>query len=179
VNAPIVVQAMRFGFLLLLWLFVFAIVRVVRRDITSGAPPPGVASAPSAPSPAARAAPPGPAPSQGPNTPARQAPTGPQPDRPRPLRQLVVTAGSRSGTTIPLAGQPITIGRAEDSTLVLEDDYVSTRHARISQRGGVWYVDDLGSTNGTFLGPTRVTSPVPAPAGTPIRIGTTIFELRP
>ncbi|MGI8870964.1 MAG: FHA domain-containing protein FhaB/FipA, partial [Mycobacteriales bacterium] len=104
---------------------------------------------------------------------------GPAPPPDREPRQLVVTAGSHQGTRIPLGGQAITIGRSEDSTLVLDDEYVSTRHARFSQRGGVWYLDDLGSTNGTFIGATRVTQPVPAPIGAPIRIGTTVLELRP
>lgn len=187
-NAPIVVQALRLGFLLVLWLFVFAVLRVVRRDIRSvdptpprdDAPPPGAPPAMARPGGAAQqplnpgsAANPGAQPPQ-----ARGARSSP-PASPQAPRELVVTAGSHRGTRIPLAEQPITIGRAEDSTLVLDDDYVSTRHARISRRGGAWYLDDLGSTNGTFLGADKVTNPVPAPVGIPIRIGTTVLELRP
>ena len=71
------------------------------------------------------------------------------------------------------------IGRAEDSTLVLDDDYASTRHARITQQGQEYFLEDLGSTNGTYLDRARVTTPTPVPVGVPIRIGRTVIELRP
>jgi pSer/pThr/pTyr-binding forkhead associated (FHA) protein len=91
---------------------------------------------------------------------------------------LVVTAGSLKGTTIPLGQAPILIGRAPESTLVLDDDYASGRHARLSLRHGVWMVEDLGSTNGTFLGRNRVQDPVPIAPGAQVRIGRTVLELR-
>jgi len=94
-------------------------------------------------------------------------------------RYLVVTEGALAGTRIPLGSQPILIGRADDSTLVLTDDYASTRHARLSPRGSEWYVEDLGSTNGTYLDRAKVTTAVRVPMGTPIRIGKTVIELRP
>ena len=71
------------------------------------------------------------------------------------------------------------IGRADDSTLVLTDDYASTRHARLSPRASDWYVEDLGSTNGTYLDRDKVTTAVRVPIGTPVRIGKTVIELRP
>ena len=77
-----------------------------------------------------------------------------------------------------LDGRPIMIGRADDSTLVLDDDYASTRHARISQSGNEWYVEDLGSTNGTYLDRTKVSGPTRVTPGSPIRIGKTVIELR-
>ena len=80
---------------------------------------------------------------------------------------------------ITLGTQPVLIGRADDSTLVLTDDYASTRHARLSQRGTEWYVEDLGSTNGTYLDRAKVTTAVRVPMGTPVRIGKTVIELRP
>jgi pSer/pThr/pTyr-binding forkhead associated (FHA) protein len=95
------------------------------------------------------------------------------------VRQLVVTEGALSGTRITLSGQPVLIGRADDSTLVLTDDYASTRHARLSQRGSEWYVEDLGSTNGTYLDRAKVTTAVRVPMGTPVRVGKTVIELRP
>ena len=79
----------------------------------------------------------------------------------------------------PWAAQPVLIGRADDSTLVLTDDYASTRHARLSPRGSEWYVEDLGSTNGTYLDRAKVTTAVRVPMGTPVRIGKTVIELRP
>ena len=71
------------------------------------------------------------------------------------------------------------IGRADDSTLMLDDDYASSRHARLTLQSNSYWLEDLGSTNGTYLDRTRVTAPVPVPALTPIRIGRTVFELRP
>jgi pSer/pThr/pTyr-binding forkhead associated (FHA) protein len=91
----------------------------------------------------------------------------------------VVTEGSLAGARITLSGQPVLIGRADDSTLVLTDDYASTRHARLSQRGSEWYVEDLGSTNGTYLDRAKVTTAVRVPIGRPVRIGKTAIELRP
>jgi len=91
---------------------------------------------------------------------------------------VAITAGPLAGTTIPLGAQPITIGRADSSTLVISDDYVSTNHARLVPRGDAWVVEDLGSTNGTFLDRTKVTAPTPVPIGVPIRIGKTTLELR-
>lgn len=93
---------------------------------------------------------------------------------------LVVTAGALSGTRLRLGSPgPILIGRAEDSTLVLDDDYASTRHARITQQGAQYFLEDLGSTNGTYLDRVRVTTPTAIPVGVPIRIGRTVLELRP
>jgi hypothetical protein len=156
-NAPIVVQVLRFGFLALLWIFIFATLRVIRSDLFGANQArvgvPGVAPRP----PASR----------------------PKPKRKgRAATQLVVTDGGLAGTRITLGDQPIMIGRANDSTLVLTDDYASTRHARLTSRDGDWYVEDLGSTNGTYLDRTKVAGPTLVPAGVPIRIGKTVLELR-
>jgi pSer/pThr/pTyr-binding forkhead associated (FHA) protein len=93
-------------------------------------------------------------------------------------QQLLVTAGSLAGTSLGLSDQQITIGRADDATLVLSDDYASTRHARLFPQDGQWLVEDLGSTNGTYLDRQKVTQPTPVPIGVPIRIGKTVLELR-
>jgi len=90
----------------------------------------------------------------------------------------VVTAGPLSGTRITLGEQAILIGRADDSTLVLTDDFASSRHARLTNRNGQWYVEDLGSTNGTYLDQQRVQGPLLVSPGQPIRIGQTVLELR-
>jgi hypothetical protein len=152
VTAEIVLQIFRFGFLLLLWLFIFAAFRVVRADLFGGRVG-RVAAVPP------RAAVPGKRKSKGPRT-------------------LVVTAGPLAGTKITLGEHPILIGRADDSTLVLTDDFASSRHARLTNRGGQWYVEDLGSTNGTFLDQQRVQGPLLVAPGQPIRIGQTALELR-
>jgi pSer/pThr/pTyr-binding forkhead associated (FHA) protein len=93
-------------------------------------------------------------------------------------QRLLVTGGSLAGTSIGLTDQQITIGRANDATLVLSDDYASSQHARLFPQNGQWIVEDLGSTNGTYLDRQKVTQPTPVPAGVPIRIGKTVLELR-
>jgi pSer/pThr/pTyr-binding forkhead associated (FHA) protein len=97
----------------------------------------------------------------------------------RAATHLVVTEGDLAGTKLSLGETPITIGRADDSNLVITDDYASARHARLVPRGGQWYVEDLGSTNGTYLDRAKVTAATPVPLGVPIRIGRTSIELRP
>jgi pSer/pThr/pTyr-binding forkhead associated (FHA) protein len=77
-----------------------------------------------------------------------------------------------------LSEQQILLGRANDATLVLNDDYASSRHARIFPQDGQWIVEDLGSTNGTYLDRQKVIRPTPVPVGVPIRIGKTVLELR-
>ena len=72
----------------------------------------------------------------------------------------------------------ILLGRNPECTLVLDDDFASGRHARIFRRDAGWFVEDLGSTNGTFLGSSRLTEPMPIEVGSTLRIGKTIFELR-
>jgi hypothetical protein len=155
-TAAIVVQTFRFGFLILLWLFIFAAFRVVKADLF-GAGPARVSPVPRRGAPAAK---PG----------RRKGPKGP--------RQLVVTGGSLTGTRITLGTAPILVGRADDSTVVLTDDFASSRHARLTNRDGDWYVEDLGSTNGTYLDRARVSGPTLIPPGAPIRIGKTVLELR-
>ena len=72
----------------------------------------------------------------------------------------------------------MTLGRADDSTVVLTDDYASGRHARLVPGDGVWVLEDLGSTNGTYLAGSKVAAPTPVPLGQPIKIGKTVMELR-
>jgi pSer/pThr/pTyr-binding forkhead associated (FHA) protein len=93
---------------------------------------------------------------------------------------LVVTGGTGTlvGTSIPLGEQHITVGRAADATLVLTDDYASKRHARLYLQSGEWIIEDLGSTNGTYLDRQKVIRPTPVPTRVPVRIGKTVLELR-
>ena len=86
--------------------------------------------------------------------------------------------GALTGTSVTLSDVPISLGRAPDSTVVLDDDYASNRHARIYPSNGGWLVEDLGSTNGTYLDRQRLQGPESVSMGTPIRIGKTVFELR-
>jgi Inner membrane component of T3SS, cytoplasmic domain len=156
----------RLAFLAVLWLFVIAAVGVVRTDLFG--------SATRARGRAARVQRPRQA------SPARQPRAylgGAGAARPA-AHQLLVTAGALAGTSLGLSDQQITIGRANDATLVLNDDYASTRHARLFPQDGQWIVEDLGSTNGTYLDRQKVTQPTPVPVGVPIRIGKTVLELR-
>jgi pSer/pThr/pTyr-binding forkhead associated (FHA) protein len=150
----LVVQLTRVGFLVLLWLFVFAALRVVRSDLYAAS---GLRV----------------------QVPTFRRNKEKKPRGSKAPQQLLVTHGALTGTRIALDGRPILIGRADDSTLVLDDDYASTRHARIALRGEDWYVEDLGSTNGTYLDRAKVTAPLRVPLGVPIRIGKTVIELRP
>jgi pSer/pThr/pTyr-binding forkhead associated (FHA) protein len=158
---PLTLLLIRLAFLAVLWLFVIAAVGVVRTDLfgSSRAARPRrqrKQAQPKAPKPA--------------RTPPRATRGSPQ--------RLLVTGGALSGTTIGLSDQQITIGRANDATLVLNDDYASSRHARLFPQDGQWIVEDLGSTNGTYLDRQKVTQPTPVPPGVPIRIGKTVLELR-
>ncbi len=153
----IVLQLTRVGFLLLLWLFIWSVLRILRTDIYA---PTGAVMV-----------------KRGLAIRGTLLPSRGQ--RRNTPRQLVVTEGALAGTRIQLGSQPVLIGRADDSTLVLTDDYSSTRHARLSPRGSEWYVEDLGSTNGTYLDRAKVTTAVRVPMGTPVRIGKTVIELRP
>jgi pSer/pThr/pTyr-binding forkhead associated (FHA) protein len=147
----------RLAFLAILWLFVIAAVGVVRTDMF------GTSAA------------------------GRKAARQPKAQRPRQGRpprggrephRLLVTSGALAGTSLGLTDQQITVGRANDATLVLNDDYASSRHARLFPQDGQWIVEDLGSTNGTYLDRQKVTQPTPVPVGVPIRIGKTVLELR-
>jgi hypothetical protein len=150
----------RVAFLAVLWLFVIAAIGVVRTDLLGTVTAKG---------------------RRGRNQPApMQQPRPPRPARPGrgTPRFLVVTEGALSGVSIDLTDQQITMGRANDATLVLNDDYASTYHARIFPQDGQWLVEDLGSTNGTYLDRQKVVRPTPVPVGVPIRIGKTVLELR-
>jgi pSer/pThr/pTyr-binding forkhead associated (FHA) protein len=89
-----------------------------------------------------------------------------------------VTEGPLRGTTLPLGASAVLIGRAPSCTLVLDDDYSSSRHARVFPEGDQWLVEDMGSTNGTFLDDQKVTGPAPVRPGAQIRIGQSVLELR-
>lgn len=149
---------MKVAFLAVLWLFVIAAAGVIRADLwgskaTKALRSRGAAQAARPPRPAPRA--------------RRSEPT-----------KLVITEGARAGTTLDLVGGEITMGRSNDVTLPLGDDYSSGRHARLFSQNGQWFVEDLGSTNGTYLGRAKVSRPEPVPVGVPIRIGKTVIELR-
>jgi hypothetical protein len=153
--SELLLSVLRIGFLIVLWWFVFTVVSILRLDLQAPRD--------------AR-----------PLTPAR---TNKRPS-PRPtLRarktstKLVIVDGALSGTVIPLGTTAILIGRAPDVTVVLEDDFVSTHHARLTPNGNHWIVEDLGSTNGTWIDRARVSAPTVLRPGSKLRIGRTSMEL--
>ncbi|KAB1866469.1 FHA domain-containing protein [Microbacterium algeriense] len=169
--SELILLLLRVGFLILMWFFVFGVVYSLRADLfgvrvrklpaeaTAGAPAPAPTAAPAAkPSPSR--------PSSGPATVAT-------------ARRLVITSGPKAGLELPLSADSLTIGRSSESALVIRDDYTSSHHARLMLRGDSWAIQDLDSTNGTFVAGQRVgSSPVTLSLGTPIKVGATTFELR-
>lgn len=169
---------LRLAFLLVLWGFVFAVVYALRTDlfgtrVRRQQVPEAVAPF------AATNAPPAVTPSQRVPSPANSLPhiTSPAATASSASR-LVITSGAKEGLELPLGNQPLTIGRSSESGLVIRDDYTSTHHARLMLLNDSWVIQDLDSTNGTFLDGTRVVVPTQVPLGTPVKIGTTSFELR-
>jgi len=158
---PAALFLLRAVVLVLMWGLVLAAILAVRHDVFTTKPRGA----------AAPARPPRP-------EPKATKPAKPPRTKGSAARTLVVTAGPLAGTTLQLSQTPITIGRAAGSTVVLADDYVSTNHARLVPQGDAWVLEDLGSTNGTFLDRTKVAEPTPVPIGTPIRVGKTVLELR-
>jgi pSer/pThr/pTyr-binding forkhead associated (FHA) protein len=149
----------RFAYLAILWIFVLSAVSVVRSDMFGAR----VESAPRADRRAERKA----ARNRKPPRRPRGAPT-----------HVAIVDGANVGETISVDGAPLLIGRGSDAAIRLDDDYVSTRHARIASSGDEWFVEDLGSTNGTYVGAHRLTQPTSLQLGTQIRIGKTTLELR-
>lgn len=173
---------LQLGFLLLLWLFVFGVVYSLRADLfgvkvrklapaqtaePSVTRPPASASSPDA--------------LTAPVNPVRPAvSSSPQVEKATTAnaKRIVITSGPKAGLELPLGDDAITIGRSSESGLVIRDDYTSSHHARLLVWGNQWMVQDLDSTNGTYLAGKRVTTPVEITIGAPIKVGATTFELR-
>jgi hypothetical protein len=149
----------RIAYLAILWIFVLSAISVIRSDMFGARVPE-----------AARGA-------AGRGTKPAKAAKPPSKRRGSPTHVLV-TEGANSGERAELDQAPILIGRGTDAAIRLDDDYVSTRHARIAASGDEWFVEDLGSTNGTYIGSVRITQPTTLALGTQVRIGKTILELR-
>lgn len=167
----------RTGFLVVLWIFIFSIISVIRSDIfgqkvvnkVAEAKAPKVVSAPTVPNTMTGAIG---------GLAAAASPAAPQTTSAANATKLVITEGERTGHTLRLDRREITIGRSSDSDLVINDDYASTHHAKLVQVENDWVIQDLNSTNGTFLAGSRVGTPVALKLNTPVRIGKTTFELR-
>jgi hypothetical protein len=168
----------RLGFLAVLWLFIFIVLYSLRSDLFGPKLTPlqrvAVQSARSRES--------GAAPSESADAPttvtgrasAGAASAPPSGDATR----IVITSGPRAGLELDLPQTGLTIGRSSGSGLQIKDDYTSNQHAKIVRWRDRWVVQDLGSTNGTFVEGARISESTPVRVGSSVRIGTTTFELR-
>jgi hypothetical protein len=150
--ADFTVLVLKVAFLAILWLFIILIAVVVNADMLGRrqkkAPPAATAR---------------PAPAQ----------PRPKPDKKRRGQPwvLAIDSGLQAGDRLQLVPE-VHIGRSEGCELVLDDDYVSQTHARLNHRSdGVWILEDLGSTNGTFVNAERITVPTIVGVDDVIRIG--------
>ena len=92
-------------------------------------------------------------------------------------RLRVIEPPETKGQTYDLVDE-LTVGRAGGCQITLDDTYVSQLHARVFRRDGQLYVEDLGSTNGTFLNRKKVTAPIAIRKGDRLQIGKTVMELQ-
>jgi FHA domain-containing protein len=146
---PIVLTTLKYLFLALLYLFIARAVRVVYLDLVG----------PRVPKPRGGRA-------RGSGQRKRGSP-----------KTVSVTEGDKPVRSFTLDGE-LTFGRSETCGVQLDDTYVSTLHARLFAKDGTWFVEDLGSTNGTYLNRVKVTSPSPIAVGDEVRVGKTIIEVR-
>jgi pSer/pThr/pTyr-binding forkhead associated (FHA) protein len=147
-------------FLALLWLFILSAVSVIRSDLFG--------------KPVRAADQPQPQELETPPPPPRKA----KRQRGEP-RVFTISQGNQAGLSADLAGGVIMIGRSADCQLILEDDYVSTRHARVVGAPTGIYIEDLGSTNGTYVNGQRITAPTTITLADTVRIGKTMLRLEP
>jgi len=161
----------RVGFMAVLWIFIFSIIGVIRADLfgqrvvgrATERSVPQVLSTPiipSAPSGAVSVVSSSVGKSSGVAT------------------RLVVIEGEHAGDELLLTGRELLIGRAPNSDLVIDDEYASTQHAKLVLMNEDWLIQDLNSTNGTYLDGARVGTPAVVKLNTPVKVGKTVFELR-
>lgn len=150
--SELALSLLRLGFLALLWCAVLSVIVVLTRDLR--APREAVVAGSGLRS------------RREPSRASRRTPT-----------KLLVIEGPLRGTAIPLGTTPLLFGRVAEASVVLDDEYASNRHARLIPGDTGWLLEDLGSTNGTWIRNQRLTSPVPVDAGSKFRIGLTTFEL--
>jgi pSer/pThr/pTyr-binding forkhead associated (FHA) protein len=148
---PLVLTILKVVFIVLLYLFIARAVRVIYLDLVGPRVPRASAK--------------------------QSVPAAPRKRRGQP-KSLVVTDAEGGTRTYPIAQEALAIGRAESCQVVLADTYASQMHARVFPKDGAWFVEDLGSTNGTYLNRAKVTAPSELGPGDEIRIGKTTLELR-
>ena len=160
--SELTLMLIRFAYLAILWIFVLSAISVIRSDMFGAR----IDSTTRADRKADRQAGKG----AGRAKPAKRPRGAPT--------HVAIVEGANEGVRVSLDEAPILIGRGSDAAIRLDDDYVSTRHARIASSGDQWFVEDLGSTNGTYIGSHRLTQPTTLQLGSKVRIGKTTLELR-
>ena len=166
---------LKYGFLILLWVFIWLVVRSLHQDIVSFSPRKSRAhrrqerrAQQAVRKPTRR--------------PATLPSTGEMPAAAPPAHPTLLTVidGPLAGASVPLTDETITLGRSASNTVVLDDEYVSSHHARVYSDPATksWIIEDLGSTNGTVVNQQRIGSPTVLAPRVPVRIGATTFELR-
>lgn len=157
--SELTLMLIRFAYLAILWIFVLSAISVVRSDMFGAR----IEATPRADRRAEKQA-------------RKQAAKAKPSRRPRGApTHVAITEGANAGETISLDLAPLLIGRGSDAAIRLDDDYVSTRHARIASSGDQWFVEDLGSTNGTYLNEELLSGPQPLHQGDRVRIGDSEF----
>ena len=145
---------LKFFLVALVYLFFFRVLRAVWAEVTVA---PRAATAPVA--------------AAGPARPAR-----PQPPQGKPARLKVIEPAEGRGAQFDL-GDELTVGRADGCRIRLDDSFTSQLHARVFSRDGQFFVEDLGSTNGTFVNGSKIASPTPLRRGDRLKIGKTTLEV--
>ncbi len=100
-----------------------------------------------------------------------------EPSMPPGPSAVVIHAEGAKPRTVPVSGNMV-MGRATECELALDDTFISQQHARLFAKNGSWFVEDLGSTNGTFVNDQRLAAPAMVQPGDRVRVGTTVLELR-
>lgn len=145
----LVLDLLKYAFLAVLYIFIARAVKAVYVELRPGTPGAGPPGA------------------------ARSAPRKSK----RAPKKVAVIEGPARGKTFDLKDE-LTVGRADKCHLVLDDTYVSQVHARIFSKNDNYILEDLGSTNGTYLNRRRITSPTELQRGDRVKIGKTVLEMR-
>jgi pSer/pThr/pTyr-binding forkhead associated (FHA) protein len=150
--SPFVLSVLKYSLLALLYFFIYRAVRSVAGGVRGRRASRSTETKPAARKPASRMA--------------------------KPPTSVVVHSpdGQRLGTF--RLSAPLEVGRGESCQIRVDDTYVSQVHARVYGKDGTWFVEDLGSTNGTYVNDRRLSSPAEVHPGDVVRVGKTLLELR-
>ncbi|MFP5327788.1 MAG: FHA domain-containing protein [Acidimicrobiia bacterium] len=144
---------LKFFLVALIYLFFFRVLRAVWAEVTAVPRPAAAAGGPPAP-----------------------APRASRPQSGKPVRLRIVEPPDHRGAQFDL-GEELTVGRADGCRIRLDDSFTSQLHARVFSRDGQFFVEDLGSTNGTFVNGSKIAAAAPLRRGDRIKIGKTTLEV--